>query len=572
MESVSSTSQWRARGQGICLFLLACTVTLVAQEESAQTRGASRLPGYRTQTATRQGEIRRSGLEVTAGAPMEEVIDPEEYIVGPYDVFGVVIYTLSEDVLKIPVSPEGSVLIPGIGEQKVAGFTLKAAKEKILSAIKSVFKVGEPTIALAAPREFVVTVEGSVRNPGPYLMPSTLRLDKAIAMANLVNEANLSQPSKWSGDFSRRNIVIRHREKPDRVVDLDLFYSKGRRDQNPFLVEGDLIYVPPKSINQSSVSVYGAVNQPSQFEYREYDSLYALIRMANGFTPNADPSTVEVSEFSLNAEDVAVRTVDVGQIMRGERPDIPVKNKSRILVRERVDRRRDFKVHVRGEIMFPGMYAITPDSTRLSDVIRRAGGFTEYAFLPAAEVERKQLTLAGENIDLSMESMLNRRMNDQLVAPEEQAYYEMESRLRRGVVTVDFVKLFLGKDPAADIMLEDGDVIYVPNTTKTVYVLGQVPKPGYAAFKEGASLDYYIAQAGGYGDEAEEGETRIIKIKTREWKNPSDTIIEPGDTIWIPKETRYTFAYYMNVISQAAGFISVVLSMTVIIIQLTRNN
>ncbi|HLF19902.1 MAG TPA: SLBB domain-containing protein, partial [Bacteroidota bacterium] len=443
---------------------------------------------------------------------------------------------------------------------------------KILNAIKSVLKVGEPTMTLLAPRQFIVMVLGSVRSPGPYVVPSTLRLDKVIAMANLNSQAVLPNQSQWTGDFSRRNIIVRHQGKPERVVDLELFYSKGLRNQNPFLLEGDVIFVPSKNLDQSSVSIYGAVNQPSQFEYREYDSLWSLIRIANGFTPNADLSTVEISEFPLNAESISVVTVDVGPIKRGEQPDIPVKNKSRILVREKADRRRDFKVHVRGEIMFPGMYPITPDSTRLSDVIRRAGGFTEYAYLPAAEVERKQLTLAGENIDPSMESLLNLRMNDQLVAPEERAYYELESRLRRGLVTMDFVQLFSRKDSSADITLKDGDIIFIPNATRTVYVFGQVPKPGYVTFKEGAALDYYIGQAGGYGDEAEVGGTRIIKTKTREWKQPADTVIEPGDSIWIPKETRYTFGYYMNMVSQAAGFISVILSMTVIIIQLTKNN
>ena len=557
---------------GLLVFLTAVT-SIEARQSTLQDRGVSKFPGFQTQQTTQQGgDARPTDLKIILGIPIEETINPEEYIVGPLDVFGIVIFGVSKDALTVPVSAEGSVLVPGVGELKVAGETLKRAKERILKAIKTVFKVGEPTMTLILPRTFIVTVLGSVRSPGPYVVPSTIRLDKVIAMANFNTQSVLPNQPQWTGDFSRRNVIIRHLGKPDRVVDLELFYSKGVRDQNPFLQEGDVVYVPARNIDQSSISVYGAVNQPSQYEYREYDSLWALIRMANGFTPNADPSTVEVSEFSLNAQNVAVRTVDVGPIARGEKPDIPVRDKSRILVRERIDRRRDFKVHVRGEIMFPGMYAITPDSTRLSDVVRRAGGFTEYAFLPAAEVERKQLTLAGNNIDLTTESMLNRRMNDQLVSPEEQAYYEMESRLRRGLVAVDFVKLFSENDLSADIMLEDGDVIYVPNSKKTVYVLGQVPKPGYAAFKEGASLDYYITQAGGYGEEAEQGETRIIKIKTREWKDPSDTIIEPGDTIWVPKETRYTFAYYMNVISQAAGFISVVLSMTVIIIQLTSNN
>jgi protein involved in polysaccharide export with SLBB domain len=554
----------------VILLAMVIAANLVARQNPPQERGVSKFPSFRNQETAQQEENRRSELDLITGMPFEETIDPEEYIVGPLDVFGIVVFALSNSALTIPVSLEGSILVPGVGELKVSGLTLKAAKEKILNAIKRVFKVGEPSMTLLASRRFIVTVLGAVRSPGPYVMSSTLRVDKVIALANLNSQAVFPNQSQWTGDFSRRSIIIRRLGRPEQVVDLELFYSKGQRNQNPFLREGDVIYVPPKSLDQASVSVYGAVNQPGQYEHREYDSLWSLIRIANGLTPNADPSTVEVSEFPLNAESVSIRTIDIRPIMRGEQPDISVNNKSRILVREKGDRRRDFKVYVRGEIMFPGMYPITSDSTRLSDVIRRAGGFTEYAYLPGAEMERKQLTLAGESVDSSMESMLNLRMNDQLIAPEERAYYELESRLRRGTVIVDFVQLFSRNDPSADVPLKDGDIIFVPNATRTVYVLGQVPKPGYVSFKKDAPLDYYIWQAGGYGDEAEAGETRIIKTKSREWKEPSDTVIEPGDNIWVPKKTRYTFGYYMNMVSQAASIISVALSMTVIIIQLSK--
>jgi len=69
---------------------------------------------------------------------------------------------------------------------------------------------------------------------------------------------------------------------------------------------------------------------------------------------------------------------------------------------------------------------------------------------------------------------------------------------------------------------------------------------------------------------ADDAGTRVIKSLTREWVEPSDTMIEPGDFVWVPKEIRYPTSYYLNLISQAASFISVVLSMTVIILQLSK--
>lgn len=175
-------------------------------------------------------------------------------------------------------------------------------------------------------------------------------------------------------------------------------------------------------------------------------------------------------------------------------------------------------------------------------------------------------------MDLSREALLNLRMNDQLITPEERAYYDLEASLRRGTVSTDFVALFERGDRSFDVRLRDGDVIFIPSSTKTVYVYGQVGRPGYVSYKEGADHRYYVGKAGGYGEEADAGKTRVIKGKTREWLDPSDTVIEPGDFIWVPKDIKYPTAYYLNLISQAASFVSVVLSMTVIILQLTGSN
>ena len=138
------------------------------------------------------------------------------------------------------------------------------------------------------------------------------------------------------------------------------------------------------------------------------------------------------------------------------------------------------------------------------------------------------------------------------------------------MVSVDFVRLFEKNDKSGDILLQDGDIVFIPNKAKNVFVYGQVGRPGFVSYKQGEDVSYYILQAGGFGEEADDGETRVIKTLTREWLKPSDTEIQPGDYIWVPKDIRYPTGYYLNLISQAASFISVVLSMTVIILQLSN--
>jgi len=514
-----------------------------------------------------EGDVQ--SLRASIPIPLEEAVDPSEYIVGPNDVFNLLVLGAFNTPVQLIVAPEGDLIIPGVGDIHVAGQTLARVKERVVTEVTNAYKTSQPSFTLFTPRQFIVNVTGAVRKPGPYIASAAMRVDKVITLANITPD-NLPPEQIVPLRNSTRNIILRRKGLQDRFVDVDRFYATPDNKYNPFLREGDIILVPQKNLEQSAVSVYGAVNMPNQYEYRETDSLGSMIKVAGGFTPNADPSNVEITRLSRDATRSEVSVIDISGILQGTEPDWPVQNKDRILVRQKLDRRMDYKVHVRGEVNLPGMYPITPDSTRLSEVIRRAGGLTEKAFLPNAEVERKILTPAGDYVDLGKEALINLRMNDQLVTPEERAYYDLEAVLRRGTVAVDFVALLERNDRSHDILLKDGDLIFVPNSDRTVYVYGQVARPGYVSHKQGADVRFYVGQAGGYGEEADDGGTRIIKGRTREWLDPSSTTIEPGDYVWVPKDIRYPTGYYLNLVSQAASFISVVLSMTVIILQLTR--
>lgn len=536
-------------------------VMLFAATVSIRTLPAQTQPQDQPTSLQKLLEQKGTGGTIPEGLlpPMEESIDEEDYIVGPNDVFSFSMPGMTTVPVQIVVSPEGSLIVPTGGEFHVSGKSLKKVKEEV----RGLFRTVKPSLALFSPRRVVVTVLGAVHKPGAYAAHAVLRVDKAIAMANA------SAPGPVT--HSTRRILLRRKGSEDRTVDLDRYLAFRNGEDNPLLREGDVIIVPPRSANLGSVSVFGAVHAPGQYEFREGDSLTTLIRIAQGLTANAETSRVEIARLTEDGGTLASRTIDLASILSGTSPDIPLKAGERIVIPETVDRRRDYKVHVRGEVVHPGTYPITPDSTTLTEIIARAGGFTARADLSLAEVERRLLSPQGQAIDIAKEMLMNVRMNDLLVTPEERSYYELEAGLRRGTVAVNFAELFGNRPGAKDVFLQDGDVIFVPGSARSVYVYGQVGRPGYVPFKEGADVRYYIEQAGGFGQEADAGETRIIKGKTREWLDPSDTTIEAGDYVWVPKDIRYPTAYYLNLISQAASFISVVLSMTVIILQITSN-
>ncbi|MEX0602540.1 MAG: SLBB domain-containing protein, partial [Bacteroidota bacterium] len=122
-----------------------------------------------------------------------------------------------------------------------------------------------------------------------------------------------------------------------------------------------------------------------------------------------------------------------------------------------------------------------------------------------------------------------------------------------------------------DIVLRDGDKIVVPSRFSSVFVFGQVVSPGHIPFGSGLSVKHYIEKAGGFTSEALGGEVKVIKASTKQWLSPSETTLEDGDAIWVPKDIKQPFSYYMGVVGQAASVVGVVLSMTLIVLQLTSN-
>ena len=235
----------------------------------------------------------------------------------------------------------------------------------------------------------------------------------------------------------------------------------------------------------------------------------------------------------------------------------------RLVVKGKIDLREDYRVYVGGEVLFPGVYPITKNKTKLSEVIRQAGGFTEFAWLEAAELNRRSVA-PGE---IELERLVSLRGG---ATPEDSAYYllETELRLKKEIVNVDFDRLFLHQDSTQDVIVQSEDYVIVPSRKKTIYVFGQVVTAGHVPFLVGERVDYYVRKAGGLTERARSGDLKIIKAKTRQWLSPNETTIEEGDYVWVPKELERSLGYYMNIIGQTAAIVSAAVSIVLLVIQI----
>ena len=149
---------------------------------------------------------------------------------------------------------------------------------------------------------------------------------------------------------------------------------------------------------------------------------------------------------------------------------------------------------------------------------------------------------------------------------EDGTYYEAENTLlyRQEYVPADFVRLFAQGDSSADVVLHSEDTVYVPTAPGTVYVFGQVVRPGHVPFVPGSDVNYYLRAAGGLMEKAMEDDIKVVKATTKQWLSKDDTVVEEGDYIWVPKDYDRGFGYYLGIIAQSAAILSVAISAIVV--------
>lgn len=508
--------------------------------------------------------------------PLEGPIDSQAYIIGPGDMLQVDVWNAAPFSYPALVNPEGSAVIPTVGVIDVADKTLAAAKESIATAVRKEYIKGDISVTLIAPRVFSVTVSGIVNNPGTFYASAVQRADQVIYQANLkapgitsmssmVEQENrrllerddvlkyyrTDEISQQTLEFSMRNIKVIRRTGDTLAVDLVRYYATGNTRHNPFLHDGDRIVVPNLNLEGNSISISGAVRLQGTYEFVAGDSLSHLFEIAQGPTGFADLKRIDLYRIVKSKEQFQHEVINYANIIKGETSDIALKPGDRIVVRQKESRQSPLSVTVKGEVVKQGLYPIAYNQTKLSDIITAAEGFTENASLANAKVIRISEPLDKLESNPDYNRLYDMRLSDMGIFDRE--YFNLEALLQRNELSIDFHKLFVKNDSAQDVILQDGDLILIPQNQNTVMVLGQVPRPGHLQFVSGKNYKYYIEQAGGVTNRAEKDEIRIIKAGSKNWHKPNKTNIEPGDTVWIPRKRDIEFETYLDWVAKIAG-------------------
>ncbi len=484
---------------------------------------------------------------------MDGPVDPKEYIVGPGDIFNVGIWSAVPINFQVPVTPEGSVLIPTVNEVMVSGLTLENAKKLVLAEIKKKYLSGTASFTLFSPRLFTVTVKGDIKEEGKRNAQANQRVDMVVNFRK-----NDREPVDTT--IAQRNITLIRKDGTRQMVDIEKYYATRINEYNPLLTDGDLIIVPPKTLRRNFVAVYGAVIKQGSFEFAEGDSLLLMLSIARGLSKLADSTNVMVTRYVTENRPEYIK-VDLTKIKQGIQQDIPLMRGDRINVYEKYISQRSINVNVTGEVKFPGIYPISKESTYVTEIVALAGGITNQASLKNSQLFRRSVNW----YEIAIERLESGRGG---ITPEDSAYYYLETdiRINRELVVTDFTELLEKNNKAMDVLLRDGDEIHIAAKKKTVYVFGQVVNPGHVLFTQGKGVDYYISASGGITDDAR-SDIKIIKAATRQWLDPEKTVIEEGDYVWIPKEPYRPFSYYLTVYSQVFGIVGTIVSLTILVVR-----
>lgn len=520
---------------------------------------------------------------------LEGPIDPAKYYVGPSDVLMVAVWGPLNFSRAVTVTPEGDLIVPTVGVLDVGGKTLEEVKALVKKAVVSVYPMGHVTTNLIQTRSFVVTVTGNVLNPGQYEATPADRVEKVIVGASRVflpaatvtvqamsekgkqpiqqsvyNDPKRNQVTEIFGDISTRNIKV-FRRSDTLHVDIPKYYATRDDRYNPFLLDGDVLFVPRKMLEKNFIGVYGGVNIPGIHEYNDNDRLSDILLIAGGPASHADLRSIRVVRTNDEGDPMEEMLIDLAA--DSSLADLKLQYGDRVVVGEKPTRTRDFKVNVLGEVKAPGYYPISDGKTFLSKIIADAGGFTEKALLSGAVILRqadKLSTIAGREVEIP------RNLRAHNITLTDSVYFFSTLESGRYPVSVDFRRLFEGKSPSDDIPVMDEDIIYVPSNLEGILVQGQVSRPGYLPYIPGATVELYITRAGGYSSYAEQGDIKIIKKSTLDWVDPDETVIESGDQIWVPKKPRREFSYYFGMVRDVVAVLGGIGTLIILAIQVSK--
>ena len=419
-----------------------------------------------------------------------------------------------------------------------------------------------------------VRLVGHVMRPGDYQLTPGMRLiDLILPFDNLLPE--------FFPDMAQ---VIRTPPPEYRPEMLTVNLQKalaGDPKHNILLQEYDTVRLFARSQMQDlpQVVISGAVLRPGKFRLYENMTVKDLVALAGSIKQYTFLSEAELTRY--NSIDRSTETkriiINLGKALRGESSDnLILQADDHLFIRSIPDSDKKSTVQIKGEVLFPGTYAISKGE-KLASLIQRAGGYSDNAYLRGSFFTRESLK----------ETQLVH--TDRLIAEQEQEIYRISSVIATGALSEEDVAASqamlksrqelldkLKQAPVTgrmvihleepdiligtpyNIELLDGDTLTIPFNPKTVTVLGQVYTPVSMAYDPGQTVGYYLDKVGGPRKTADLSEIYVVRAdgsvfskqqvgmglrwdgNHNQWQTGGfySEVLYPGDVLLVPEKIK----------------------------------
>lgn len=378
-----------------------------------------------------------------------------------------------------------------------------------------------------------VEVRGAVYRPGMYELGGTLNTVK-----DLVKRAD-----GLTGDaFLSRVLLTREREDlTHEVIAIDLEALMGGSIPDIPLQREDVLVIP--SIHEleakGAFTVSGEVSRPGIYPYAENTTLEDLLVQAGGLLESASVVKVDVSRRLKDPESVEpgkelskVYTFSVkeGYVIDGT-PGFVLEPFDVVEVRRSPGYQVQRRVTVSGEVVFAGGYTLVEKNERLSDLVKRAGGLTPDAYVRGGRLIRQMNEEERAQRQAALDMALMNTGSDSVSVGKLQLG-------DRYTVGIELDKALANPGSDYDVVLREGDVLFIPEYISTVKISGEVQYPNTVTYLAGKGMSYYINQAGGYGKMAKKRRAYVVHMngtvsRLRRFRRNK---IEPGCQIIIPSK------------------------------------
>ena len=406
-----------------------------------------------------------------------------------------------------------------------------------------------------------VEIHGAVYRAGMYQLDSVTGTIKRL----------IQQAEGLRGDaFLNRALLRREREDlSHEMIPVDLKkLMEGTAPDLP-LQKNDVLYISSiKELEEEGVLfIYGDVAKPGYFPFARNMSVQDLILKAGGLLESASTVRIDVSRRIKDPKSVSSSTV-IGKsftvelkngLLIGESNTLKLEPYDMVFVRRSPGYQKQANVTVNGEVTFTGNYALTKKNERLSDLIAKAGGLSKSAYAKGARLMRR---MTADEIRQKQDAV---RFATKGTGKDSVSLSSLEVDQTYSV-GIELEKALAKPKSDEDLVLREGDVLFVPKYVSTVTVNGAVMYPNTVLYQKGSGIDYYIGQAGGFGNRALKRRAYVVYMNgtvSRLRRNTANAI-EPGCEIIVPSKgerKKMTTAGAVGMSSSIASIAAMVASM-----------